>query len=119
VSPHRQHQPTPPILLVVALIGAVMVTTSVAVCAFALVALWRSCGQVTVPGGLSSLALASLTGMAGLLAPGHQLLSWRGSAQQHTATMAGEAAAHAVLEHDGVQELRDIAADITGQEQGK
>jgi hypothetical protein len=74
---------------------------------------------VTVPGGLSSLALASLTGLAGLLAPGHQLLSWKGSQHQHAATMAGEAAAHAVLEHDGVQELRHIAEDMREEEQDK
>lgn len=115
------HTPPPPIVLVVALIGAVMLVATTGVVSVAVVGMWRGgCDPVTIPGGLSSLAFAGMTGLAGLLAPGHQLYSWRGSQQQHAATMAGEAAAHAVLEHDGVQELRRIAEDMsTEQEQDR
>lgn len=115
----RAHAPVAPIALVVALIGSTMILTSVGVIVYAVVSLSRGCQPVTVPGGLSSLALASLTGLAGLLAPGHQLLSWKGNQQHHAATLAGEAAAHAVLEHDGVQELRRMAEDMREEEQGK
>lgn len=65
----------PPLMLVVMLIGAVMVLCALGIIAVSVVGLFGhpGCEPVQVPSSLAALALASLTGLAGLLAPTHQL----------------------------------------------
>lgn len=67
--------PVTPIQLVVGLIGGVMTLCAAGIVAVSLIGIVThpSCEAIPIPSTLAALALASLTGLAGLLAPTHQL----------------------------------------------
>lgn len=114
MSPERKLFSTP-IRLVVAMIGSVMLVTSFGIVVLAFLGMAQGCTPVEIPAPLPSIALASMTGLAGLLAPTHQLMP--GSAPTHRAERrmehAGQAAAAAVLEHEQLQDLATEAERMT------
>lgn len=92
-----------PVQLVIGFVGTVLLTSTVGIIALALF-------DKAVPDELATVAIASMTGLAGLLTSPTGLLSTGRTARR--AAAAGEAAATAVLHSDELadaeaQELRD------------
>lgn len=114
MSPHRQgFTQATPIRLVVALIGAVMLATSLGIVVLAFIGAWNDCAPLEIPAPLPSIALASMTGLAGLLAP-TQGLHYPDRTARHM-EHAGAAAAAAVLEHE---QLNDLATEAEAIREG-
>lgn len=88
-----------PVQLVVLFIGATILTNTLLIGVLAL-------KGVPVPEVLGTVVVSSVTGLLGLLAPNTGLVHTTRTAR-HVAE-AGQAAAAAVLEHDG---LREVAAE--------
>lgn len=95
-----------PVQLVIALIGAVLLLSVSGMIVLAVVALINN-GDVegAIPNQLATVSVASMTAMAGLLAPNTGLLTSSKSARR--AEAAGHAAATAVIEADGQVEDGD------------
>ena len=87
-----------PVQLVIAFVGVVLLTSTVGIIVLALF-------DKSVPDELATVAIASMTGLAGLLTSPTGLLSTGRTARR--AAAAGEAAASAVLHSD---ELADAEA---------
>lgn len=114
--PHRLSGAAP-VKLVVALIGTVMVVSAAGVLSLALIGAVHSCAPIEIPAPLPSLALASMTGLTGLLIPTHGLHG--NGRQSETAALAGEAAAHAVMEHRGLTDLTDMTIEADNEQEHK
>lgn len=88
-----------PVQLVIGFVGSVLMLCTLGIIVLALMA-------VPVPDALGTLSIASMTALAGLLAPNTGLTTARTSRRAET---AGQAAAAAVIEHD--QAADTAAAD--------
>lgn len=88
-----------PVQLVIGLIGIVLLLTTLTMSVLAIL------GR-PIPQELTTVSISSLTAVAGLLAP-NTGLTHTGRQARHAA-VAGQAAAQAVMEHEG---LHDIAME--------
>lgn len=83
-----------PMMMVVLLVGAVMVSTALGIVTLAIIAAVRDV-KVAIPQELATVCISSLTLLGGLLTPNSGLTSSRTSRR---AEVAGQAAAVAVVE---------------------
>lgn len=100
-----------PIQLVIVIVGGVALVTAVGMVLIAIVATWQ--GQdvsKAIPNPLATVCIASLTGLSGLLTPNTGLVGSSRTARH--AAVAGQAAAAAVVEHDGLERLSREADDL-------
>lgn len=95
-----------PLLLVVAFIGAELLLTVLGIVLLALL-------DKDVPQVLGTVCVGAMTGLAGLLAPNTGLLA--GGRTAHNATLAGNAAAAAVMETDELRKLQRVADELADE----
>lgn len=102
---------TAPVQLVIMFVGAVLLLCVLGMIALASIAVWQGhdVGNA-IPQELATVAIASMTAMAGLLAPNTGLLSSSRTARR--AEAAGHAAASAVI--DAEAQARADRADGEG-----
>lgn len=98
-----------PIQLVIWLVGTVMVSTALGIVLLAIIATVRGV-QVEIPQELATVCISSLTALGGLLTPSTGVTS-SGRTARHAA-MAGQAAAAAVVEHEGFERLAHEAEEL-------
>lgn len=91
-----------PIRLVVAILGLQLQLSTLGIIVLPLLG-------VDIPNVLGTIAVASMTGLTGLLTPNTGL---RGSASERQAAIAGQAAAAAVAEHHGLSRLAQEADEL-------
>ena len=98
-----------PIQLVILLVGSVMVSTALGIVCIAVIATVREV-PVRIPQELATVCISSLTALGGLLTPSTGLTS--SSRANRRAEAAGHAAAVAVVEHEGLEQLAREARDL-------
>lgn len=92
-----------PVQLVIVFVGSVLLLTCVAITALAMIAR-------PVPDALGTLSIASMTALAGLLAPNTGLTTTGRAARR--AEAAGHAAATAVIEADATEDQAELDAAV-------
>lgn len=97
-----------PVQLVIGFVGAVLMVSTLGIITLALF-------DKAVPDELATVAIASMTGLAGLLTPNTGLVSTGRTARR--AAAAGEAAATAVLAVDGQADAD--AAEHDSEDEGR
>ncbi len=102
-----------PIQWVILIVGSTLLTSTLGMVTLALVATYRQ-SEVVIPQELATVAISSLTALGGLLVPHTGLTGSPRSARQ--AAVAGQAAAAAVVEHEGLEELAREAHDLQRDE---
>jgi hypothetical protein len=96
-----------PIQLVIVLVGGVALITAVGMVLIAAIAVMHGDDvSRSIPNPLATTCIASLTGLSGLLTPNTGLTMSARTARH--ATLAGQAAATAVVEHE---QLHDLATE--------
>lgn len=90
-----------PVQLVIVFVGSVLMLTTLGIITLAI-------AHVPVPDALGTLSIASMTALAGLLAPNTGLVSSRAAKR---AEAAGHAAATAVIEADAEAEAVQVDHD--------
>ncbi len=99
-----------PIQLVIVLVGGVALVTAGGMVLIAVVTAWQGGGAAdmtkAIPNPLATTCIAALTGLSGLLVPNTGLTTSGRTAR--AAERAGQAAAAAIVEHEG---LHDLAAE--------
>jgi len=98
-----------PIQLVILLVGSVMVSTALGIVCIAVIATVREV-PVRIPQELATVCISSLTALGGLLTPSTGLTG--SSRAARNAERAGQAAAAAVVEHEGLEQLAREARDL-------
>lgn len=98
-----------PVQLVILLVGSVMVSSALGIVTLAVIAAVTK-GNVKIPQELATVCISSLTLLGGLLTPNTGLVS--GTRTARHAAMAGQAAAAAVVEHEGLERLSREADDL-------